>query len=157
MASYLPKRLNNKGKKAIDVKLMKLFTLDFHPFSHVENKGFREFVLALSLTYDVHSRHNISRTAISAMYEECLNKTKNLLALGKSFCITTDCWTAITNISYMAVTAHFIDENFQLNSLLLECSALSIQHISQNLADEISRILFEWDIRDEIILTFKIR
>lgn len=103
MVSFLPKRITETGKKAIDSKLMKLFTLDYQPFRVVEDKGFKEFVHALNLAYKLPSRSFISKTAIPAMYEVCLTKTKELVAAGTSFCITTDCWTSITTTSYMGV------------------------------------------------------
>lgn len=61
----------------------------------------------------------------------------------KKVYITTDCWTSINMESFMTVTAHFLNDNFQMISLLLECSNLTVQHISINLAEELKRVVTE--------------
>lgn len=129
-----------------------MFTDDLQPFSIVEDKGFKEFIQALNPAYELPSRKTISKTFLPALYEECMHNIKLLVSSGKSFCITTDCWTSMNTTSYIAVTAYFIDENFQLISILLECSAMTSSHTSQNLSSEISRIITEWGIEGKIFL-----
>lgn len=131
---------------------MKLFTDDYQPFSVVEDKGFKEFVQALNPAYQLPNRKTISKTLIPALYEECKHSIKLLVSSGKSFCITTDCWTSLNTTSYIAVTAHFINENFQLISILLECSAMTLSHTSENLSYEINKIITEWNIEGKILL-----
>ena len=46
-----------------------------------------------------------------------LNREKDLLG-SNYFSITTDHWTSMCNDNYGAITAHFIDSNFKLRSLL---------------------------------------
>lgn len=152
MSYFLPKKLTAKGKINIDKKLMKLFTIDFQPFRIVDDEGFKEFVQALNPSYQLPSRHAISKTAIPALYEECLNSTRNLIKSGNSFCITTDCWSSRNTDSYIAITAHFINEHFDLISVLLECSLMCSTHTSQNLASEIKRIVTDWGIEENILL-----
>ncbi|XP_018377324.1 PREDICTED: zinc finger BED domain-containing protein 1-like, partial [Trachymyrmex cornetzi] len=133
--SYIPKKLS-----------------DFHPFRIVEEKSFIEFIRALNPNYQIPSRHFISKTAIPSLYEECLIYTKDLINSGLSFCLTTDCWTSRNTESYIAVTVHFINDNFELISVLLECSTMSTNHTSKNLAHEIRRIVHEWGIEKKILL-----
>jgi hypothetical protein len=42
--------------------------------------------------------------------------------------------------SYIGVTALFFNDNFELHSILLECSAMHVSHTSENLAAELYRI-----------------
>ena len=54
-------------------------------------------------------------------------------------CITTDLWTAQhQNRSYISVTAHFIDDNWKLQTRCLETHEVST---ANNLADELGKIL----------------
>lgn len=52
----------------------------------------------------------------------------------------------------MAVSAHFIDHYFQLNSLLLECSQFVGNHTSINLSEALKRVAEEWNIKEKIVI-----
>lgn len=149
--SYLPKKLTTSTKNDIDRKLLSLIIRDLQPFSVVEDRGFHEFVSALNPSYQLPSRFVISKTLLPLMYEECLNDTRKLIDSGKTFCITTDAWTSINTVSYVGVTAHFVDENFNLKSILLECSSCDLRHTAENLAAELRRITLEWGIMNKVI------
>lgn len=123
-----------------------------HPFNVVEGRGFREFVEALNPNYVLPSRHLISKTLIPATYEACVNNIKTLIQRGKVFCITTDSWSSLNTINFVAITAHFVDDEFNLNSILLECSASDYRHTSSNLATELRRVVTDWGIERKIIL-----
>ena len=77
------------------------------------------------------------------MYEKCLGEMKSLTSTVESACLTTDCWTSRNNESFMAITINFIDTEFELKSILLECSSFNLNHTGHNLAQEIKRILDE--------------
>lgn len=150
--SFLLRKVPHKTKEMIDRKLLNLFIKDLQPFSVVEDSGFKEFISALNPGYQLPSRYVISNTLLPALYEQCLTDTRNLVATGKTFCLTTDAWTSINATSYVAFTAHFLDANFQLRSVLLECSASDLPHTSANLSSELNRVVHEWGIEDKIIL-----
>lgn len=52
--------------------------------------------------------------------------------------------------NYMSLTAHFIDNNWELHSILLHCFKFSERHTSENLKLEIIRILTEWEILEKV-------
>ncbi|XP_072392289.1 zinc finger BED domain-containing protein 4-like [Diabrotica undecimpunctata] len=152
ISTMIPKKLSLPTKKLIDQKLLQLFTLDLQPFSVVEDKGFREFVKILNPSYQLPDRKVISKTLLPALYEECRNKCIQIIRNAKTVCLTTDNWSSVNTESYMAVTAHFLDENFQLKSILLECSTMPGHHTSINLSQNILKICNEWNIIDKILL-----
>lgn len=101
--AYIQKsKVSGRSKDKIDCALLKMFYNDFQPFSIVEDRGFREFVSELNPGYQLPSRTVISKTLIPAIYEECQNKTKELVARAKTFCLTTDSWSSINVVSYIA-------------------------------------------------------
>jgi len=72
------------------------------------------------------------------LYQKCLIETKEIIkAEAECGCNTTDCWTSRSNMSYIAITFHFIDKNFSLKSVLLGCHEFSESHISLNLSIKI--------------------
>ncbi|XP_049318602.1 zinc finger BED domain-containing protein 4-like [Bactrocera dorsalis] len=128
-----------------------LFIKDLQPFSIVEDSGFVQFVKALNPAYELPSRHVVSRTIIPALYEACVEKVKLKVANGVKFCITTDCWTSRNTVSYIAITLHFVSENFEFNNILLDCCPMSETHTAKNLAEQIQNVTTEWGVFDNII------
>lgn len=66
--------------------------------------------------------------------------------------VATDLWTSVNMESFIAVTGHFIDKDFQLVSILLECSLMRGQHTSENLAENLNRIVTDWGLQDKVLL-----
>lgn len=120
LTSFLPKKFNFKHKKKLDKLLLKLITEDFQPFSIVDDSGFKQFVNALNPSYEIPSRKVISRNYLPAAYEECRNLIKEKLKNITKVCLTTDCWSSACNDSYLALTAHYITEDFRMESVLLD-------------------------------------
>lgn len=52
---------------------------------------------------------------------------------------------------FMAVTCHYIDESFKLDSTLLDCFPMTERHTADNLASELVRIAAEWDITGKVV------
>ena len=98
ITSFLPKKINHAQKKKIDNVLMKLFTLDFQPFSVVEDRGFRDFVRALNPSYELPNRKLISSSFLPAAYEQCFTRVQEKLSCVESVCLTTNTWTSKTMI-----------------------------------------------------------
>lgn len=141
-----------KTKIKIDKCLMELFFKDFQPFSVVEDKGFQKFVTSLNSSYQLPSRKTIANTLLPAMYEEKQAKIKDVVKNVSSVTVTTDCWTSINVESFMAITIHFIDEEFEAKSILLECSSFEEAHTSANLATELNRVITLWGLESKILL-----
>jgi DNA-binding PucR family transcriptional regulator len=92
-------------------------------------------VKALNPSYQLPGRNAISKNMIPALYEHCLNAVQEKMDSVKSACITTDCWISRNVDSYLAVTAHYITEDFSLNSVLIGFSLITGSHTSENLAE----------------------
>jgi hypothetical protein len=82
-------------------------------------------VKALNPSYQLPGRKAISKNMIPALYEHCLNAVQEKMDSVKSACITTDCWISRNVDSYLAVTAHYITEDFSLNSVLIGFSLIT--------------------------------
>ena len=91
-----------------------------HPLSLVEHFWFKRYSEGLQPLFKVPSRHTVKRD-IMKIYEAEKKKTMGLLDKIRSrIAITTDLWTASNQKKgFMAITSHFIDENWALQSRLL--------------------------------------
>ncbi|KAJ8932259.1 hypothetical protein NQ314_014805 [Rhamnusium bicolor] len=133
-------------------KLLELFITDYQSFRIVEDKGFRAFVHALNPAYELPNRKKNSATLIPARYEECMTACRQLVNTVKKISLTTDCWTSVNMESFIAPTEHFINDNYELQTMLLECGSMKSHHTSENLAATINRIVTDWGLEDKIIL-----
>lgn len=119
----------------------------------MEDEGFISFVKALNPSYELPNRQTISKTLIPGMYEKCRYNLKEVFLNQKPYvCITTDCWTSLNNDSFMAVTAHFVNNNFEIKTALLSCAVFYESHTSENLVKELLAIGEEWGINDRVVL-----
>jgi hypothetical protein len=64
--------------------------------------------------------------------------------------VTFDSWTSKTLVAYLAVTAHWIDGEWDLRSELLAFLELEGSHSGENLAQELYSVLSEVGIQDKI-------
>ncbi|RYR62718.1 hypothetical protein Ahy_A04g020447 [Arachis hypogaea] len=100
--------------------LTKWVIRDEHPMSFVEQVGFHEFMAETQPLFKFYTRNTL-RNDVEKMYEA--EKAKLLKLLGKNssrIAITTDMWSAdCQNKGYMAITAHFIDDDWNLQCRLI--------------------------------------
>ena len=91
-----------------------------YPLSMVDHVGFKKFCAALQPLFKVVSRNTI-RKDIFTMYElQKENMVKYFRKLSSRVAVTTDLWTANhQKKGYMAVTAHFLDDDWKLKSFLI--------------------------------------
>lgn len=91
-----------------------------YPLSMVDHVGFRKFCAALQPLFKVVSRNTL-RKDILDMYElQKQSMLKYFRKLSSRVAITSDLWTANhQKKGYMAVTAHFIDDDWKLKSFLI--------------------------------------
>ncbi|CAH0717220.1 unnamed protein product, partial [Brenthis ino] len=149
--AYVPRKMDEKQKKNIDKKLLRIITQDYQPFSVVEDNGFKSFVEALNPSYELPNRKLISKTLIPGRYLDCKNQMMELVQKAKKVCLTTDCWTSQDMDAYLAVTAHFLID-FEMKTVLLHCEHFSGSHTADALAEALKNIAIEWNIVEKITL-----
>ncbi len=67
------------------------------------------------------------------------------------YSLTFDCWTASNQDEYMSITIHYINEQWQLQSKLIEMKNLIEKHLVKYLLNVLKSCLFEYDIEDKIL------
>lgn len=137
--------------KTIDEQLVRMIVKEYQPFSIVEDKEFVNLLAMLNPAYKLPNRKTLSSSLISQAYQKTIEAVKNRIELSYAVCITTDAWTSITNESYIAITAHFFDENLILQSVLLECVEYLERHTAENLSQQMQRCFQEWQIENKVV------
>ncbi|KAK9213724.1 hypothetical protein WN944_005709 [Citrus x changshan-huyou] len=124
---------------------VKMIVLDELPFFVVENAGFRHFYSVVTPRYLLPSRRTISMDTLEMYLEEKV-KLKSLLAGNKQrVSLTTDIWTSITTASYMVITAHFIDRDWNLHRKIISFNTVN-DHSSETIGKQLEKCLIDWGI-----------
>ena len=65
-------------------------------------------------------------------------------------CLTSNCWTACTNIGYISLTAHYVDKDWKLKSKILLFTHMQPPHSGHDLALKVLEFLKDWGIEKKI-------
>lgn len=91
-----------------------------YPLSIVDHVGFRRFCAALQPLFKVVSRNTIRKDILDMYQVQKLSMVNQFKQQQSRIAVTTDMWTANhQKKGYMAVTVHYVDENWNLKSYLL--------------------------------------
>ena len=101
-------------------ELAYMIILHEYPLSMVDHLGFKRFCNSLHPLFKAISRSTIKRV-IMKVFECEKGETMKLLQMNKSkIAITTDMWTSSNQKrGFMAITSHFIDASWTLQSRIL--------------------------------------
>lgn len=134
-------------------KAIALFViLDEHAFRVVEGEGFKLLCKQLQPQLTIPSRRTVARDCFQLFVDE----KARLKGYFKSDCnrvaLTTDCWTSIQNLSYMTLTAHFINNDWKYENRILSF-CLVLNHKGETIGRKVEEILREWGIRNVSTIT----
>lgn len=68
------------------------------------------------------------------------------------FAITVDLWTSITNTSFIGITAHFIDDNWELKKFVPTFQSFSEKHTASNISQKINKAIADWRIEVSVMV-----
>ncbi|EPS61600.1 transposase, partial [Genlisea aurea] len=95
------------------------------PFKFVTRHEFKHFMNIVCPKFKVPSRWTVQRDVYELFCSQKEKMKKILTKSGQRVCLTTDCWTFCQNVSYLCLTAHYIDENWILHKSLLNFCPIS--------------------------------
>ena len=128
--------------------------LDMKPLSSVESPTFRNILAKAEPRYTVSSRTYYKDTFIPKLYAstkaEIIEELKEAVG-GVS--ITTDCWTSHATESYMTVTAHFVNKQYELKSYVLQTREVEERHTAEHLAMELQKCAAEWGLKEPTVVS----
>ena len=64
--------------------------------------------------------------------------------------LTFDAWTSSTMTPYLGITAHYIDGDWEMRSVLIYFGELPGSHSGENIAKQIYDVLVEYHIVDKV-------
>ncbi|XP_072246410.1 E3 SUMO-protein ligase ZBED1-like [Leuresthes tenuis] len=133
--------------------LAKWIAMNCRPINIVEDEGLTEVLQTASNdpSYKPPCRTTVT-TKISKMYDgEKKNKLEILVEdLPNFVAITGDHWSSAGNHSYLGVTGHFIDGEWNLNSFALTVMKTETRHFADKCAEQFLNVANDWGIGNKI-------
>lgn len=127
-----------------------MIIVDELPFRFVEGEGFKYFCQRACPYWVIPCRQTIAKHVLS-MYKSEKRKLKDALK-GKRVSLTTDTWTSIQNINYMVLTAHFVDDSWNLHKKVLNFCVIP-NHKGESISRLLEECLIEWEIKKILTIT----
>lgn len=152
ITSYVQKPVSISKSKKIDSQIAKLIIKHYHPFSLVEEKEFKNLIQMLAPGYVLPSRKTVSNSLLPQLYESTVDTIKNKLKNVTAVCLTTDAWTSINNESYVAVTAHYIDDDTKMSSILIGCQHFTARHTAVEMSSLLIEQVNKWGLVNKITM-----
>ncbi|KAK3224750.1 hypothetical protein Dsin_004612 [Dipteronia sinensis] len=134
-------------QNVVKQKLAHMILMHEYPLSMVEHEAFREYSIALQPTFKSVSRNSIKKEILQ-IYD--VEKMKTISILDANNCriaLTTDLWTASSQRKgYMAVTTHFIDESWCLQSRILRFIYVPCPHTAETICEALHECVMDWNL-----------
>jgi hypothetical protein len=131
--------------------LIQWIICDLQPFNVVGNKYFKEFINYFCPRYIIPTRKHVKNLIVNAFNNRRTKIIKELDQIEGRCSLTADIWTSINQKAYLGITIHYIDLNWGLRNFLLDIIPFSVRHTGKNIAQEIMRVLEEFQISNKII------
>ncbi|XP_057953399.1 zinc finger BED domain-containing protein RICESLEEPER 1-like isoform X2 [Malania oleifera] len=127
------------------VDLARMIILHAYPLAMVEHDGFRIFVKNLQPLFE-----HVSLSRIEIYCKEIYEKEKQKVyevfdKLPGKISLGFDTWAAPEDAVYLCLTAHYIDEAWQLNKKILNFMMITC-YAEDSLSEVIMTCLMDWDI-----------
>ena len=144
--------INDKRSVSIHQKIMNMMAMDNQPFSITEDQGFIELLAHVQPKYMIPSRRYFSDVMLPKTFKEIkarlLAQLDEIHAPHVSF--TSDIWTSQHSVeSFISLTAHWVDEEFQRCSGVLSAQHFPGSHTGENIDQMVSKMMREWEISEE--------
>nr|XP_054592988.1 E3 SUMO-protein ligase ZBED1-like [Nothobranchius furzeri] len=136
---------DSKRAKEIDRVIATFIAVDMRPFSVVDNIGFREMLRVLEPRYNLPSRTYFTETAVPALYNETKAKLETAVSAAPAVALTSDGWTSRATQSFLTVTVHYIDAEWQMKSSVLQTRLIE-SHATNDLAKALSEAVEDWKL-----------
>lgn len=137
---------SNFDNKRSRFDLARMIILHGYPLSMVEHVGFQLFVRNLQPLFELVTFNRVEADCIEIYHKEKQKVYEVLDKLPGKISITADMWVAKEDVDYLSLTAHFIDDDWQLKKKVLNFILVDPSHTEDMLSEFIMTSLMDWDI-----------
>ena len=127
-----------------------MLALDIQPGSIVEDKGFQDFLKVIDPKYVPPSHRITMREHLPTLYQGAMEELQHQLSKIEYCAITTDIWTSRATMGYVTVTCHFLTDDWELKSVVLETTEIEESHTAENIGATHVAITDKWHITQKV-------
>nr|XP_034963320.1 zinc finger BED domain-containing protein 1-like [Zootoca vivipara]XP_034963321.1 zinc finger BED domain-containing protein 1-like [Zootoca vivipara] len=140
--------LNPKSSRSCTQAITEYLATCLEPYNTVDHPKFIQMVNALKPKYPLPGRKYFATAGVPKLYKDTVVKMKReLCRLTKTeLAITTDCWTSVVGAPFVAVTVHFISDEWKLTDACLACRHFLKEPSAAVLCEMLRDTLSEWGI-----------
>jgi len=141
----------NEEQKQKHIFLLNWIIIDQQPFTLVENQSFQKFISIIQPRYKLPSRHTLKEMVLSK-FKAAREKIRNYLKLSTSkISFTIDMWTSISSLGILAITIHFINENWQFEHFVLDVLYIPAPHNALTIKNAVLEIADKFEVANRLI------
>ena len=145
VASPSTKKCYLARTKEINTALLNFIVLDLRPIAVVDGTGFNQLLKCVEPGYVVPLRTFVMNS-LKQRYATMKHTLQESFHLCDNLALTTDIWTSRTTQSYVTITAHYITEEWKIQSYVLCTCEMAERHTSINIATRIEEAAKMWNI-----------
>ncbi|CAO2830618.1 unnamed protein product [Amaranthus hypochondriacus] len=132
--------------------IAEMIIIDELPFSFVEREGFSKLCKVAIPDFILVSCATITRDCYGLFIENRKKLKSFFKNLTSRVCLTSDTWTSGQNLSYMCLTAHFIDDNWNLHKKIINFCPIA-GHSGELIGRAVEKCLLECGLKRVLTLT----
>ncbi|XP_005111024.1 zinc finger BED domain-containing protein 4 [Aplysia californica] len=137
-------------KKQLERVLVEMIVRDLQPLSIVEEGGFQKLIHTLDPKYTLPSPKQLATTILPNLQKEEIRKLKAELGDIANVTVTTEIWTSVVTDSFLTVSVHYLNSQWQRKYAVLETCKLVDDLTPANIAEELSRVFTAWDLHPKV-------
>ncbi|CAF3428184.1 unnamed protein product [Rotaria socialis] len=142
-------KLAKTKKKKLDNLAVEAIIKDGRSFNDFNKTGLKQFLQYAIPGYKPVHRNNVQQK-LRSLYYLHHKLLENTLSNVSDIAITLDFWSDKKLKSYLVLTGHFLDEDFQSKSTILQFSSFDQRNFSDLIGEEIEKQLVDLNIFDKI-------
>lgn len=124
--------LTSQKSRNITVAIAGFLACDMRPFLTVENIGFKNLVSILEPKFEMPSRTHIAQKVMPELYTKVKKRILTDSNNADFIAVTTDGWASRATQGYITITAHYIDDNFEIQNHTLQTKQLNSSHTAES-------------------------
>lgn len=152
-SSIFPKGVSSLDVRSsvLDPKLVRDFMTKFWitaniSFKKIENGFFERMMKLAHPSLEVHDQQTLKSNCMSVYREEKKKIGDGFSNIDSCVSFTSHMWMSAQNLGYICLTAHFIDEEFNLHKHLINFKQVPHPHNADAIHSTIMDCLHEWDL-----------
>lgn len=136
----------NLDQRRSQFDIARMIILHGYPVQMVEHVGFRVFVKNLQPLFELVTTDTVEADCMDIYIQEKQKVYEVLDKLPGKISLSANSWSASDDAEYLCLTAHYIDEAWQLKKKLLNFVLVDPTHTGDMHSEVIMTCLMDWDI-----------